>query len=69
MIVVLGLLLFLVVLDLAALTGRAPSTRDAHDWERTNSPLARRGPVHLPAAWLAEPSNDCTTQVATPARR
>ena len=37
MTVLLGLLGFVLVLDISALTGWAPSTRDGHDWHRADA--------------------------------
>lgn len=53
MTVVLGLLAFLLILDVAALTGWAPSTHDSRDWHRAGGSSGRRGPVHVPAEWFA----------------
>jgi len=47
MIVVLGLLLFLLVLNVAALTGWAPSTRDGRDWQPAGAAGACTRPVQV----------------------
>ncbi len=57
MTVILALVLFALLLDVAALTGWAPSTRDGGDWHRADSSRARRGPVHVPAEWVPSASS------------
>lgn len=53
MIVVLGLLAFVLLLDIAALAGWAPSTRDGLDWRRSTADRPRRGPIHSPVGTTA----------------
>jgi len=66
MTVLLGLLAFFLILDVAALTGWAPSTHDSRDWRRAGDANRRRGPVHMPAEWLAaSASTDRTPRLST----
>jgi len=57
MTVVLGLLAFLLVLNVAALSGWAPNTSDGRDWQ-LGSRTPTRGPVHLPTEWAAPIERD-----------